>query len=100
MPIYATPNLYPTPKICDSQGKPTLCGLLRKFSRSNNFVIFVKYKLITKFLSTKFFYPYGRVYWSSNESRKVLSVRSCAGRITEVLDLENLELYGTHPQAK
>ena len=30
-----------------------------KFSRSNNFVIFVKCKLITKFLSTKFFTPMG-----------------------------------------
>ena len=30
-----------------------------KFSRSNNFVIFVRCKLITKFLSTKNFTPMG-----------------------------------------
>ena len=30
-----------------------------KFSRSNNFVIFVKWNLITKFLSTKIFTPMG-----------------------------------------
>ena len=30
-----------------------------KFSRSNNFVIFVRCKLITKFLSTKIFTPMG-----------------------------------------
>ena len=48
------------------------------FRDQNNFVIFVRCKLITKFLSTKMFTPM-RVYWSSNESRKVLSVRSFAG---------------------
>ena len=48
------------------QNKPAmLIPYNSKFLRSNNFVIFVRCKLITKILNTNFFYPYGRVYWSS-----------------------------------
>ena len=50
-----------------------------KFSRSNNFVIFVRCKLITKFLSTKNFTPMGVSIGAAMNHEKMLSVRSYAG---------------------
>ena len=49
-----------------------------KFSRSNNFLIFVRCILIAKFLSTKMFTSMG-VSIGAAMNHKVLSVRSCAG---------------------
>ena len=50
-----------------------------KFSRSNNFVIFVRCKLITKFLSMKNFAPMGVSIGAAMNHEKCCSVRSCAG---------------------
>ena len=68
-------------------------GHSSKFSRSNNFVIFVRCRLITKFLSTNFFTPMGVSIGAAMNHEKVLIGHNEWGLGLETISLASLTCH-------